>query len=103
MNEKDISRIIYNTFESLCEYVVTNGYFVSHNHFLELVAESCDYSYTEQVDLDFIINRICDSCDQIGWEGETVNLQGLSQLWKKPWPIDKKEIEKVLGFKLKEN
>ena len=102
MNDEDTARIIYNTFESLYDYIANHGYFVSHNHFLELVAESCDYQYTEQVDLDFIINKICDSCEQIGWEGEMVNLQGLSQLWKMSWPVDKKEIEKVLGFKLKE-
>jgi len=102
MNEKDIPRIIYNTFESLFEYISSNGCCVSHNHFLELVAESCDYKYTEQVDLDCIIDTICSSCDQIDRQGDVINLQSLNHLWEQSWPIDKKEIEKVLGFKLKE-
>jgi len=100
MNANETSRIIYNTFESLFEYVGDNGQTISHNHFLELVAESCDYQYTEQVDLDVIIDTICDSCDEIKREGDMIHLKGLNYLWQKQWPVDKKEIEKILGFKL---
>ncbi len=101
MIEKDVPEIVYKTFESLSEYInVNEGYSISYNHFLELVSESCDYRYTKQEDLDVIIHKICDSCKQISWDNETFNLEGLSQLWKMTWPVEKKELEKIVSFKL---
>jgi hypothetical protein len=102
MNKKDIPRIIYNTFESLYEYVINNGQSISYNHFLEVVSESCDYQYTEKSDLDIIIDKICNSCEQISCKNNVIDLHGLNQLWIKNWPVDKREIEQVLGFKLEE-
>ncbi len=101
MNEKDVPEIVYRAFESLFEYLNDDdGYCISYNHFLELVAESCDYRYTAQVDLDVIIDKICDSCEHITLDNEIFNLEGLSQLWNMSWPVKKKELEKIVGFKL---
>lgn len=101
MIEKDVPKIVYNTFESLFGYLNDNDkYSISYNHFLELVAESCNYRYTEKVDLDIIIDKICDSCDHVVWDNETINLEGLIQLWQSNWPIEKKELEKIVGFEL---
>lgn len=100
MNKKEVSGIVLRTFESLFEYVGENGQTISHNHFLELVAESCDYRYTEQRDLDEIIDLICDSCTLITRDGETIVLKELDFLWKKNWPVSKIIIEEVLGIDL---
>jgi len=97
MNQKEVSDLVLMTFESLFEYVGENGQTISHNHFLELVAESCDYRYTEQRDLDEIIDLICDSCDLITRDGDTINLKQLDFLWKRNWPVKKIVIEEILG------